>query len=152
MKTFLKFLLLVIILNVVRYLVGGPLEALFVVEGMHAVMPQYPEVFNVDFSGRDFALSFFYNFMLWFSATAVFYLSYPAIKGHFVIRSLKVFGLMCLFFVSLAAVYMNHFREAVRAFYIYSMLDAIILFSIVGIANGLIFPLLFRKEIANMNS
>ena len=150
MKTLLKFLLLVVILNVVRYLVGGPIEAIFVVEGMHGVMPQFPSAFNLDFSGTDFAISFFYNFMLWFAAAAVFYVAYPALKGHFVVRSLKVFGLMLLFFISLAAIYMNHYVDAVKTFYLYSMLDALILFPIVGIANGLIFPKLFRNEIGEM--
>lgn len=147
MKTFLKFLLLVVILNVIRYLIGGPLEALFVVEGMHGVMPNFPNAFNVDFSGADFALSFFYNFMLWLSASAVFYLAYPAVSGNFIIKSLKIYGLMCLFFISLAAVYMNHYVPAVRVFYLFSMLDALIIFPIVAVANGLIFPRMFRNEV-----
>ena len=148
MKSFAKFLLLVVILNLVRYLVGGPLEALFVIEGMHGVMPKFPNTFNVDFSGSDFAMSFFYNFMMWVAAAAVFYIAYPSLRGHFIIRSLKVFGLMGLFFVSLSAVYMNHYVPQVRVFYLYSMLDAVILFPIVGIANGLIFPRLFKQEIS----
>lgn len=147
MKTFLKFLMLVVILNVVRYLLGGPLESLFVVEGMFEVMQKFPGAFNSDFSVADFAVSFFYNFMLWFSAEAVFFLAYPALKGHFVIRSLKIYGLTLLFFLSLTAVYMNHFVLPIKTFFLYSMLDAVIVFLIVGTANGLIFPLMFKKEI-----
>ena len=147
MKKLGKFLLLVFLLNLVRYVLGGPLEVLLVIEGMHSVMPEYPEVFNTEFSNADFMISLGYNFMLWLTATWVFYLSHTALRGSYIIRSLKIFGLMGLFFISLAAVYMNHFTEPVRPFYLYSMLDALILFPIVGVANGLLFPLLFREEV-----
>ncbi|MFQ5633107.1 MAG: hypothetical protein ACE5I1_30435 [bacterium] len=146
MKTFLKFILLVIILNVVRYLIGGPIEAVTIMEPMHAVMPKYPEVFDTDFSGADFAISFFYNFMLWLTATWVFHIAHPALMGNFIAKSFKVFGLMCLFFISLAAVYMNHYIDAIKTFYIFSMIDAIIVFSVVALANGLIYPKLFKMK------
>lgn len=149
MKTFLKFLLLVVMLNAVRYLVGGPIESLFVLDGMFGVMQKFPDAFNSDFSNTDMAVSFFYNFMLWLSAAALFFVAFPALKGHYVIRSLKIHALMCLFFLSLTAIYMNHFVVSVRSFFLYSMLDAVILFLIVGTANGLIFPLLFKKEVAD---
>lgn len=140
--------MLVLLLNLVRYLIGGPLEALFVVENMHAVIPQFPEVFDNDFSNTDFVISLGYNFMLWLTATWMFYLAHPALKGNYIIKSLKVFGLMGLFFVSLAAVYMNHYTDAVKPFYLYSMLDAVILFPIVGVANGVLFPRFLKDEVA----
>lgn len=146
MKTVFKFLGLVLILNIIRYLVGGPLEALILMEEMHAVMPQYPEVFDTDFSTMDFTISLFYNFMMWLTATWVFYIAHPQLKGNFILKSLKVFGLMGLFFISLAAVYMNHYTADIKTFYLYSMLDAIILFPLVGVANGLLFPWIFKQE------
>lgn len=141
-----KFLLLVVILNIVRYLIGGPIEGLTIMEPMHRVMPEFPGCFNNDFTSQDFAISFFYNFMLWLAVTWIFLLAYPSMRGSFVVRSLKVFAVCCLFFISLAAIYMNHYIPEIRPFYMWSMVDAIILFFIVGLANGLIFPWLFKKK------
>lgn len=147
MVRFAKFVLLVVLLNLVRYVIGGPIEGIVLMEPMHAVMPQYPEVFNTEFSNTDFSVSLFYNFMMWLTATWVFYLAHPALTGGYITRSLKLFGLMGLFFISLAAVYMNHYTGEVRTFYLYSILDAVILFPIVGVANGWLFPRIFRKEV-----
>ncbi len=147
--TFLKFFGLVLILNLVRYVAGGPIEAVVLMEPMHAMMPRYPEVFDTDFSNTDFAVSLFYNFMMWLTAAWVFYLTHKALKGNYIIRSLKVFGLMGLFFISLAAVYMNHYTADIKTFYLYSMLDAVILFPLVGLANGLLFPRIFRRELGS---
>ena len=147
MKPLLKFLLLVLILNIIRYLLGGPIEAVTIMEPMHEVMPKYPEVFDTDFTGTDFAISFFYNFMMWLTATWVFHVAHPAVSGNFIVKSLKIFGLMCLFFISLAAVYMNHYTAPIKQFYLFSMIDAIIVFSIVALGNGLIYPRLFKQEI-----
>lgn len=148
MKVIGKFLLLVFLLNIIRYLIGGPLESLLIVEPMHSVMPKFPAVFDTDFNNTDFAVSLFYNFMLWLSATWVFYIAHPVIKGHYIVRSLKVFGIMALFFISLAAVYMNHFSDEVKPFFLYSMLDAVMLFAIVGLGNGILFPKIFRGKLA----
>ena len=147
MKSFAKFILLVVLLNLIRYLVGGPVEAITITEGMHKVIPMYPEVFDNDFGTTDFMISLFYNFMLWLTATWVFHIAHSNVTGNFIVKSFKIFGLMCLFFVSLAAVYMNHYTDAVKPFYFYSMIDALIVFPIVALANGLIYPRLFKKEI-----
>lgn len=144
MKTLLKFLLLVILLNVVRYVFAYPLEGRFVIPGMFGVMEKFPESFNNDFTGTDFAISLFYNFMLWLVAAWIFHLAHPNVNGGFIAKSLKLYGLSCLFFLSLSAVYMNHFNDAVKPFYLYGMLDALILFPIVAVANGLIYPRLFN--------
>lgn len=148
-KTVLKFLLLVVLLNVVRYVVGGPIESVTIMEPMHAVMPEYPEVFDTNFSTTDFTISLGYNFMMWCTATWVFHLTHPVFGGHVVAKSLKVFGLMCMFFVSQAAVYMNHYTDPVKPFYLYSMLDGLIVFTIVGVANGLLYPLFFEVSLAD---
>ena len=142
----LRLLGLVVALNLVRYLVGGPIEAITIMEPMHAVMPRYPEVFDVDFTTRDFAVSLGYNFAMWFVAAWVFHLLNPVLRGGILLRSLKSYGLMCLFFCSLAAVYMNHYADSVKPFYLWSMVDAVILFSLVAVANALLYPLFFGGE------
>lgn len=143
-KTVLTFLSLVVLLNVIRYVVGGPIESVTIMEPMHAVMPEYPEVFDTNFDTLDFTISLGYNFMMWLTATWVFHLTHPVFGGHVVVKSLKVFGLMCLFFVSQAAVYMNHYTDPVKPFYLFSMLDGVIVFTVVGIANGLLYPFFFE--------
>ncbi len=146
MLRFLKLLGLALLLNLVRYLAGMPIESLTIMEPMHRVMPQFPEVFDTDFTSADFAISLGYNFMLWFTATAVFHLMHPALKGSLLIKSLKSFGLMCLFFVSLAAVYMNHYTDAVKPFYLWSMVDAVIVFTLVALANAFLYPRFFPEH------
>lgn len=146
MITFLRLVLLVIVLNLIRYFVGGPIEAVTIMEPMHRMLPDYPGVFDLDFSTRDFTISLFYNFMLWFSATLAFHLAWPALAGPMWARSLKMFGVMALFFCSLAAVYMNHYVGAIREFYLWSMVDALIVFSIVGLANGFLYPVIMRRK------
>jgi len=144
MKNLLKLVGLTVVLNLVRYLVGGPIEGFTIMEPMHRVIPLYPEVFDNDFSGTDFAVSFLYNFVMWLTAVWVFHLLHPVLRGNMLIRSFKSYGLMCLFFVSLAAVYMNHYTAAVKPFYFWSMVDAMIVFSLVALANGLLYPIFFR--------
>jgi len=139
-------MLLVVLLNIIRYVIGGPIEGLVLMEPMHAVMPQYPEVFDTEFSNADFIVSLFYNFMLWLTAAWMFYIAHPSFSGSMVVKSLKVFGLMGLFFISLAAVYMNHYTADIKTFYLYSMLDAVILFPLVGLANGLLYPRIIGQK------
>jgi hypothetical protein len=145
MNTVLRLVALTVALNLIRYLVGGPIEAVTIMEPMHRVMPMYPDVFNNDFSSADFAVSLGYNFMMWLTAGWVFHLLHPRLRGGFVIRSFASYGLMCLFFVSLAAIYMNHYTAAVKPFYIWSMVDAVIVFSVVALANGWLYPIFFRS-------
>lgn len=145
MRTAFKFLLLVIVLNLIRHLFGWHLEGRYVLPGMFGVMEKLPGCFNADFSSNDFAVSLFYNFMLWLSATWIFHVAHSNLSGSWVAKSLKIYGLCCLFFLSLTAVYMNHFADPARPFYLYSMLDAIILFPIIAVANGPIYPKLFKS-------
>ena len=56
------------------------------------------------------------------------------------VRSLKSYGLMALFFIALAAVYMNHYVEPIRSFYRWSMVDACIVFAVVAAANAYLYP------------
>ena len=97
----IRFLGLVVLLNVARYAIGGPIEAYTIMEPMHRVLPLYPEVFDNDFTSRDFAISLGYNFMLWFAAALGFHLMQPNLSGGWVLKSFKGYGVMCLSFVSL---------------------------------------------------
>jgi hypothetical protein len=142
----IRLLALTVVLNVIRYVVGGPIEAVTIAEPMHAVMPEYPQVFDVAFTSRDIAVSLGYNFAMWLTAGVVFHLLHPVLRGHMVLRSLQSYGLMALFFCSVAAVYMNHYQDPIKPFYLWSMVDAVIVFTLVGLANGLLYPLFFRRR------
>lgn len=144
MKRAAKFLGLVVILNVVRYVVGEALE-LRVTSRLFRVMEAYPSVFNNQSTAADWATSFFYNFMMWLTATLVFALMALGLRRSAIARSLKSFGLMLLFFVSVSAIYMNHYAHS-KWFYIWNSLDAVIAFAVVGITNGLLYPRIFNDE------
>lgn len=146
MSTLIRLVFLTVVLNVVRYVVGGPIESVTIMEPMHRVMPQHPEVFDTDFSSTDFAISLGYNFMLWFSAVLAFHLMQPRLPGGWLRKSWAGYGVLCLFFVSLAAVYMNHYTAAVKPFYAWSMVDAVIVFAVVGTANAFLYPRFFPDE------
>ena len=145
MKTAVKLIGLVVLLNIIRYLVAGPLEAGTIMGPMHQPMNEYPDCFNLSFTTIDWVSSFFYNYMVWFVATWVFYLTRNQVSGSYIVRSFKIYGIMCLFFISLTAVYMNHYVDGIRIFYRYAMLDALITYSIVALANGLLFPRFFKN-------
>ena len=141
-----RLIILVLLLNIIWYLVGGPIEAVTVMEPMHRIMPQYPDVFNNNFTTTDFAISLFYNFMLWFTVELVFHWLHPVLRGPIWLRSLKCYMLMALFFCSLAAIYMNHYSDQIKPFYLWSMVDALILFPLIGLANGILYPRFFRTR------
>jgi hypothetical protein len=140
----LKLLAYTLVLNVLRYYPGGWLEMYTIMEPMHEPMAMHPDAFG--FTSSDLPSSYFYNFMLWLAVVLIFHIAKDALTGKMIIRSLKVFALCCLFFCSLAAVYMNHFNQDIRTFFMYSMLDAVLLFSFLGSINGLLYPLFFKSQ------
>lgn len=142
-----RFLLLVVVLNIVRYVVGGPLEAVMILPGLFGEMERHADYFRTEFSTFDWATSYFYNFMVWLVATWVFHISRPAVRGADLAASLKVFGLMWLFFASVSAVYMNHYSHP-RAFYAYNIADALLVFALVGVANGLLYRRILGRHAA----
>ncbi len=142
-KTLLKFFTLVIILNIIRYVAGFPIEKLFLPKTLFAAMERNSSYFNTNFTTFDWVTSYFYNFMMWLTCTWVFILLQPVLRGNDIMKSLKVFGLMYLFFASISAIYMNHYSHP-KDFYLYSMSDGLIVFAIVAIANGLIYPRIFK--------
>lgn len=146
-----RFFLYVLILNVVRYVVGMPIERVTISPAMQGLMTLYPNCFNADFAVNDFVISLFYNFVMWFAAVWMFHLAHPVLKGLLIWRSLKVFALLLLFYLGLSAVYMNHYTDNIKPFFLYSMLDGFILFAIVGISNGLLYRFFFKPRTARFD-
>ncbi len=144
--TVFKLILITLILNIVRYFVGGPIEGIVLMSAMHQAMPLYPEVWDNDFSTRDFVISLGYNFALWFAVVLNFHLMAPGLKGPMLLRSFISFGVSGFIFISLAAVYMNHFIAESRAFFAWSIVDALILFPLLALANSLVYPLIFENS------
>lgn len=147
----LKFLVFVIVLNIIRYAYAYfPIEQ-FAFLPMFGVMEANPTYFNTNFSTTDWVTSYFYNFMLWLACTWVFVLLHPRLKAHLVVRSLKVYGLMFLLFASISAIYMNHYRHP-KEFYLYSIFDSLLAFPVVAIATGLLYQLFFKTETTTQSS
>lgn len=145
----LRLLALTLFLNLVRYLVGGPIEAVTIMAPMHEMIPRFANAFDMNFSSADYAISLAYNYLLWFAAVLQFYLMWPALKGPMIVRSVVSFAVSWLAFAGLALVYMNHFDDALKAFYLWSIVDAAILFPLVGLANGVLYPMLFGPRPTN---
>ena len=145
MKTFFKFIGLVVILNIVRYVVAVRIEQLLIFTPLSGAMEKSSSYFNTNFSSFDWVTSYFYNFMMWLTITWVFVLLHPYLRGSSIVKSLKVYGLMYLFFASVSAIYMNHYSHP-KDFYFYNILDGLMVFPLVAVANGLIHPLMFKRE------
>jgi hypothetical protein len=109
---------LVLLLNLVRYLLGGPIESVTIMRPMHSVMPRYPEVFDNDFMTRDFIVSLFYVLQLHALVRGGAGLPSPASSPARPPVAAKPGELRSdgLFFCSLAALYMNHFTATVKPF------------------------------------
>ena len=142
--TYLKLFLYTILLNILRYFPGGFIESYTIFKPMHQPMEQYPDCFG--FTAQDFPSSYAYNFLMWLSVILIFHIAHTSLKGKMIYRSIFIFALCFLFFASLSAIYMNHYIHGIRTFYVYSMLDGVILFSLLGIINGYVYPLFFKHE------
>jgi len=136
--TLLRFLLLVVLVNVVRYLVAPLLEGPLIFPGLFEAMEASSDYFNTAFGRWDWITSYAYNFAMWAVAVWLFHLLRPVVEGSDVTASLKVFALLWLMFAAVSAVYMNHYSHP-RAFYVWNILDGIIAFGLVGLANGLLY-------------
>jgi hypothetical protein len=143
MQVVFRLVGLVIALNVIRYLLAQIVEMYTFLPYLFGEMEKHHAYFNTEFTRWDWVTSYFYNFMIWLTGVWIFHLMRPVLAGGTVVRSLKVFGLMWLFFASVSAVYMNHYSHP-RAFYLYNVLDAMVVFLIVALANGLLYPLFMR--------
>lgn len=145
MPGILKLLLYTLLLNVIRYYPIGWMEGLIVFEPMHA--PMVSEAGCFGFREEDLWSSYLFNYVLWLAVVLNFHTSHHQLSGKLLWKSLQSFGISCLLFCSLAAVYMNHFNLEIRTFFIWSMVDALILFGLLGAVNGLLYPLFFKKRV-----
>lgn len=135
---------LILILNVVRYVVAAPLEQLSVLPGLFQAMGDNASYFNTSFTTWDFATSFFYNGVMWAVAVIAFHVMQPRLAGGWLAKSLQAFSLMWIFFAAVSAIYMNHYSHP-KAFYLYNMGSAAIAFTVVALANALLYPRLVDR-------
>jgi len=149
--TVLRFLLLVVLLNVVRYVVGPLVEAPLILPRLFGAMEASPEVFRTSFTTFDWVTSYGYNFLLWLSISWLYHLARPALRGGELARSLAVFGVGWLFFAALSFVYMNHYAHP-RDFYLWNVADALVVFPIVALANAWLYPRLLGVAPARSSS
>ena len=143
MRRILKFLFLVVLLCVVRFAIGWPLEHFLVHDRLSSVMESDYDIFNWQFSAWNWVVHFFLDFMTWFLISLLYVKMEPVVHGHPIRKSLKVYGVMFLFFSTSSFVYMNHFSRP-GDFFVYTMLDRLLLFTVVAVANGLIHPWIFK--------
>lgn len=144
MKTFFKLMALVLLLNVIRYVAGFPLEEWLLFDRMGSAMKISAAYFNSSFTVFDWITSYSYNFVMWFACVWIFHFAHPSMTGHAVIKSLKIFGILFLFFASVSAIYMNHYSHP-KDFYLYSIADGLIVFVLVGTMNGFLYKYFFEK-------
>lgn len=140
-----KFILLVVMLNIIRYVIGLPLEMLFIFDGLMGTMADNASYFNTNFTTLDWITSYCYNFMMWLTCVWIFDRMHPAFTGSWMAKSLKIFSVTWLFFVSVSAIYMNHYSHT-KMFYVYNIGDSLIVFTLVAIANGFLYPKLIPKN------
>lgn len=140
-----KFLFLVLVLNIVCYTIPLPLESLIVFAPLFGAMAESTNTFNTNFTTFDWITPYLYNFTMWLTITAFYLLLEPQLKGHAIVKSLKVYGLAWLFFASVSAIYMNHYNHP-KDFYLWNTIDALIVMPIVAVANGLLHPWLFKRD------
>jgi hypothetical protein len=93
----------------------------------------------------DWITSYFYNFMMWFIVIWIFHLVHPVLNGNYIIKSLSVFGIMWLFFASISTIYMNHYSHS-KEFYLWNITDALLVFFLLGISNGFLYPKLIKSK------
>ncbi len=145
MKVFFRLFVLVIVLNLIRYLIIGLIEIPLIFPYLFGEMEQHATYFNMEFTTVDWVTSYFYNFMMWFTIVWLFHLLQPVIVGNDILKSLKVFAIAWIFFASVSAIYMNHYSHP-KDFYFWNILDALIVFSAVALANGILYPMVFKNR------
>lgn len=141
----LKLIALTVVLNLARYFVIGFVEEIVIFENLGAAMAASPSYFNLKFTAADWLTSYLYNFVMWLMVTVFFHKTHPFLRGNMILKSLKVYIPTLVVFLSISAIFMNHYSHP-KDFYLYSMLDAVIVFPLVAVANGLLYPFLVRPE------
>ena len=133
-----RFLGLVLVLNILRYTGGYLFEPFLIYDGLFGAMAESASYFRTEFTTADWMTSYLYNFMMWLCCVWMFHLARPAIPGSDIMASLKVFGIMWLSFASVSFVYMNHYSHP-RQFYFWNVFDALLVFALVAVGNGLLY-------------
>lgn len=134
----LRFLGLVLVLNVLRYAGGFLFEPFVIFPGLFGAMAENASYFRTEFGTFDWVTSYIYNFLMWMCAAWVFHLARPALRGTDLVCSLKIFGILWLNFAAISAIYMNHYSHP-RDFYFWNILDGLLVFMLVAIGNGLLY-------------
>jgi hypothetical protein len=145
LRRILKTILLAVLLTAVRYAIGLPVEWFLIYDKLNSVMTQGRELFNVEFTPIEQLYSVAYNFLGWLLITILYVKIEPIVHGHPIRKSLKVYGVMYMYFVSVSAIYMLRYNHP-SDFYLFMMLDRLLLFPIVAVANGILHPRLFRPQ------
>lgn len=143
----IRFLALVVILNVLRYLGGLLIEPFIIFPGLSAAMENNAGYFNTAFATFDWVTSYFYNFMMWLTCVWVFHLMRPAIKGSDLVASIKVFGIMCISYASISAILMNHYSHS-KDFYFWIILDGLLMYALVAVCNGVLYRRIMGRHAA----
>ena len=133
-----RFLGLVLLLNVLRYAGGFLFEPYLIYDGLFGAMAENASYFRTEFTTFDWVTSYLYNFLMWLCCVWVFHLARPAIDGSDMIASCKIFAIMWLSFTAVSFIYMNHYAHP-REFYFWNVLDALLVFTLVAVGNGLLY-------------
>lgn len=133
-----RFLALVLILNVLRYAGGFLFEPYIIFPDLFGAMAENASYFRTEFTTFDWVTSYLYNFVMWLTCAWVFHLMRPAIRGSDLVASLKVFAILWLMFASVSFIYMNHYAHP-RDFYFWNVFDALLVFTLVAAGNGLLY-------------
>lgn len=134
----LRFLGLVLILNVLRYSGGFLFEPFVIFPGLFGAMEESASYFRTEFATFDWITSYLYNFVMWLSGVWLFHLARPAIFGSDLVASFKIFAILWLMFASTSAIYMNHYSHP-RDFYLWNIFDALLVFTLVAVGNGFLY-------------
>jgi hypothetical protein len=133
-----RFLGLVVVLNIVRYAGGALFEPVLIFPGLMNAMEASAGYFRLDFQASDWITSYFYNFIMWLCCVWIFHLARPAVAGSDLVASFTVFGIMWLSFASISAIYMNHYSHP-KNFYFWNVADSLLVFALVALANGFLY-------------
>ena len=134
----IRFLALVLVLNVLRYAGGFLFEPFIIFPGLFGAMEESASYFRTEFTTFDWVTSYLYNFVMWLTCAWIYHLMRPVIKGSDLVSSLKIFAILWLMFASVSFIYMNHYAHP-RDFYFWNVFDALLVFTLVAVGNGLLY-------------
>ena len=140
-----RLLILILVLNLVRYFLIGVIEEALVLTYLFDSMAQSSSYFSTDFSTFDWITSYLYNFVMWSTVVYVYHRFHSLVGGNPYVRSLKIFFIMWVFFAAVSAIYMNHYSHP-RDFYIWNIIDAFLVYGLLALANGFLYPKLLQSH------